>query len=407
MTDGYFRGMRSVLKRVPRWMALVILLLLLMGGAEAWVRTRIFGDDPAYADWRDPDLFTWRYRVDGHVVRSDDHAKLAVRWGRTAIRRDHLHALLGWHGDLDSLTLLPPGFERDTGRTPLVLLGWGWTRHHAADVLLRDSALLQDHQVVLLSVAELALDQDLLLLEHTRTALPGAQVFLWVDLDELDRLHRSFLDRPKPFFIQDVYTGVLHGVPLPADPGTWLDTHPPDPGLYAYHLFRSRVLSDTTMSTGAAESRERQLCELAKKLLVPMVRASGSNGQQVSVLLEQATFGDMSDRRRWAVHDACREAHASFHPVNARGGLLPGEMAVLLVREKLTHGERVSDLDSLFAALDRPMEQLTPLQHRMATILKDADWMALVRRKAGEQGVPLVTMVERDARYMEEHTADQ
>lgn len=55
------------------------------------------------------------------------------------------------------------------------------------------------------------------------------------------------------------------------------------------------------------------------------------------------------------------------------------------------------------SALDMPNERLTPLQQRMTTILKDANWLGLVREKARKEGVPLVIMLERDARYMVEH----
>lgn len=36
----------------------------------------------------------------------------------------------------------------------------------------------------------------------------------------------------------------------------------------------------------------------------------------------------------------------------------------------------------------------------MASILHDPSWLEMVRTKAREQGVPVATMVARDARYM-------
>jgi len=328
-----------------------------------------------------------------------------VRWGLVEPRRDHPHALLGWHGDLDSLSLLPASFLPNDPRAPLVLLGWGWTRHHLVEELVSDTALVRDHQVLDLSVEQFALDQDLLLLEHTTAAFKGGTVFLWVDLDELDRLHRSFMDRPKPWFIQDVYTGVLQDVPLPSDPLQYLQEHPADPGLYSYHLFRNKVLGDTLMSVSAMESRERRLCELAKKLLSPALHASAEQGLRVVVVMEQATMGEASDRRRWAVNDACKASGPTPHFLRPRLGLTTPQMAGMIARERLLDSEAGSSspLDSLFNALDIPNERLTPLQQRIGTILKDPNWLGLVREKARREGVPLVTMLERDARYMLEH----
>ncbi len=395
----------SLRKFLLRALLILGLPLVCLSLGEWWLRSRLFSDDPAYASWRDPDLYTWRYAVDGHLVRSDDHAKLAVRWGQLDLRKDHPHATLGWHGELDSLTLLPPAFDPKDPRASVVLLGWGWERHHLVDELTNDTTLTREHRLVDLSVAEFALDQDLLLLEHARTALKGATVLLWVDLDELDRLHRAFMDRPKPWYTQDVYTGVLHDVPLPVDPQRYLNEHPPDPGLYLYHLFRSRVLHDTVMSVSAMESRERRLCELAKKLLGPSLHSAAKDGLQVVVLLEQATMGEASDRRRWAVHDACKGNATASHHMKPRVGFSTAQVGGLIARERILDpmAPEASPLDSLMNALDIPNERLTPLQRHMATILKDPDWLGLVREKARKEGVTLVIMLERDARYMLEH----
>ena len=399
--DTLAAGM-SVRKFLLRSLLVFGVPLLCLALGEWWLRSRLFGQDPAYASWRDPDLYTWRYAVDGHMVRSDDHAKLAVRWGQMDLRSDHPHALLGWRGDLDSLTLLPRTFDPKDTRAPLVLLGWGWKRHHLVQELMRDTTLARKHRVIDLAVDQFALDQDLLLLEHTRNTLKGATFLLWVDLDELDRLHRGFMDRPKPWYTQDVYTGVIQDVPLPGEPQRYLEEHPADPGLYTYHLFRSRVLHDTLMSVSAMESRERRLCELAKKLLGPALHAAAEDGIQVMVMLEQATMGEASDRRRWAVHDACKSNATLPHHLRSRLGLSTAQVASIIARERILDplASEASPLDSLMSALDLPNERLTPLQQRLTTILKDPNWLGMVREKARKEGVPLVTMMERDARYM-------
>lgn len=400
MNGGYFRGVPTVVKRVIKLLALPVVLLLLVVGAEAWVRSRIFGADPAYAAWRDPDLYTWRYRLNDRVIRSDEHAKLAARWGLLTLGTKAPHGLLGWHGALDSLTLLPPGFVRDTARTPLVLLGWGWERSGTADHLMHDSALLRTLQPVLLAVEGFSLDQDLLLLERTHQRLADARVMLWVETDALDRLQRGFVDRPKPRFVPDVYVGALQDEPVPTDPAAYVSAHPPDPGLYAYHLFRSRVLNDTLMSKSALESRERQLVDLTGKLLLPALHAASERDQQVLVLVEQHGAGEHTDRRRWALGEACRKAKAAYHILDGGAGADPGRQGALLAQRWLGGGILLQGLDSLRAELDRPSDRLTPLQRHMASILHDRSWLELVRTKAREQGVPVATMVERDARYM-------
>lgn len=67
------------------------------------------------------------------------------------------------------------------------------------------------------------------------------------------------------------------------------------------------------------ESRERRLCELAKKLLGPTLHATATEGLQVIVLLEQATLGELSDRRRWPCMTCARTTpppHTNCGPVS-------------------------------------------------------------------------------------------
>ena len=81
----------------------------------------------------------------------------------------------------------------------------------------------------------------------------------------------------------------------------------------------------------------------------------------------------------------------------------------MIARERLLDpmAAQASPLDSLMNALDMPNELLTPMQQRLATILKDPNWLGLIREKARKEGVPLVTMMERDARYLlEQEHAD-
>jgi|GEM_PF-5609225 len=119
-------SVRTFLFRV---LLVMVVLALCVGIAEAWLRGRLDSDAPAYKDWRDPGLFTWQYKVDNRTVVSDDHDKLAFRWGLARPSTDHPHPLLGWCEELDSITLLPMDFvpTRKTGH--LVMLGAGWDEH--------------------------------------------------------------------------------------------------------------------------------------------------------------------------------------------------------------------------------------------------------------------------------------
>lgn len=148
------------------------------------------------------------------------------------------------------------------------------------------------------------------------------------------------------------------------------------------------------------ESRERQLAELTGKLLLPTLQAATERGQQVVVVIEQGEAGEHTDRRRWAVGEACRKAKAAFHPLDGGVGADPGRQGAVLVQRSLGGGILLEGLDSLRAELDRPVERLTPLQRHMASILHDPSWLEMVGTKAREQGVPVATMVQRDARYM-------
>ncbi len=391
---------RAFAWRSLRW---GLVLLALVAVMEGWVRWRLYSDDPAYATWRDPDLYTWRYTVDDRVVRSDEHAKLAVRWGLLHPDTTAPHALLGWCGDLDSATMLPRTFKPGINTHRVVLLGASWAGHDIPQV---DGT---EPDVVDLSVPGFAFDQDLLLFDSTFHHLAGSHVLLAIDLDRLDLLQRSFVGRPKPWYTLGPYAGFLHGVPVPGSSSAYLEEHPARPGLYAYHLFRSLALHDTTMSGSAVNAREKDLWELSKKLLFAMLRNARDGNIQVTVLFEQSGLGALADRRRWALQELCRSLNTPSLVLAQEAEAVRSKDQVAMLRSVLalaldsTSLIEHTTLDQLEAIQRMPEEKRTPLQRRMATILSDAGWLSLVRDKARASGVPLAVMVERDARYVMEH----
>jgi hypothetical protein len=376
-------------------------LLLAVALGEWWLRSRLFGDDPAYATWRDPDLYTWSYAVDRRIVHRDDHDKLAIRWGSMEPVTDHPHALLGWCGDLDSATLMPKGFASGATDRSVVLLGAGWAEHQLASGT--------DTGVIDLGVPGFSFDQDLLLFDSTRRHYRGGHVMLLIDLDRLDHLQRAFVARPKPWFTLGAYAGDLHGVPVPADVRTYLEADPADPGLFSYHLFRSLVLNDTVMSGSAVNAAEKELWELSKKLLFVLLHRAQQDSTSVSVFFEQHSLGPIADRRRWALQDVCTKMGVQYHVLAEEAEAIGRKdqvgMARAFLRNALTvEGPTgITSLSGLHALAEAPEERRTPLERNMVTILKDPVWLELVRGKAEATGVPLAVMVQRDARYMLDH----
>lgn len=377
-------------------------LLLAVALGEWWLRSRLFGDDPAYATWRDPRLYSWSYRVDQRVVhRGDDHDKLAIRWGLMKPLTDHPHALLGWSGDLDSATLMPKGFAPGATDRPVVLLGAGWAEHQ----LVAGT----DTGVIDLGVPGFSFDQDLLLFDSTRRHYRGGQVMLLIDLDRLDHLQRAFVARPKPWFTLGAYAGVLHGVPVPANVHMYLEAEPADPGLCGYHLFRSRVLNDAVMSGSAVNAAEKELRELSQKLLFVLLHRAQQDSITISVHFEQHCGGTIADRRRWALQDVCTKMGVQYHVLAEEAEAIGRKdqvgMARAFLRNALTvEGPTgITSLSRLHALAEAPQDQQTPLERNMVTILKDPKWLADVRRKAEADGVPLTVMMGRDARYTLDH----
>lgn len=377
-------------------------LLLVVTLGEWWLRSRLFGDDPAYAAWRDPRLYTWSYPVDQRTVHSGDaHDKLAVRWGLMQPLTDHPHALLGWCGGLDSTTLLPKDFTATGSKRPLVLLGGGWSEHH----LISDTGAA----TVDLSVPGFSVDQDLLLFDSTRRHYRGGHVMLLINLDRLDHLQHAFVGRPKPWFTLGTYAGDLHGVPIPADVNAYLEAAPADPGLYSYHLFRSLLLNDTAMSGSAVNAAEKELWELSKKLLFVLLHRTQKDSTTVSVFFEQHSLGPIADRRRWALQEVCKEMGVPYHVLAEEASAVGRKdqvgMARAFLHNALSVGgpSGITSLSHLNVVQEKPEDQWTALERNMVTILKDPKWLAEVRRKAEAAGVPLALMVQRDARYMLEH----
>lgn len=398
-------SVRAFLLRVFLFLGTVIVLI---GIAELWLRSRLFSDDPAYKEWRDPRLYTRRYKVHGRVVVRDDHDKLAVQWGLLKPALDHPHGLLGWCGGLDSATLLPKGYAAAVMKDAPVLMGAGWTEH---GVTTMTGGILGDTPAapIDLSVAGFSFDQDLLLFEHTREHLRGRKLLLHIDLDDIDHLQRTFVGRPKPWYTIAPYNGELHGVPVITDVRSYLEAAPADPGLYTYHLWRTLVLGDTIMSSSATRAAEGELRELSKKLLFAFLSEARENDIAVSVFLQQHCLGPLADRRRWPLQELCRELGVPCHVLAEEAGAIGLKDQIRMLRIFLEHAASMTatpehtSLDQLKVLSEMPETERTPLEKAMMTILKDEQWSARVREKAAANGNSFAMMVERDARYMLDH----
>lgn len=387
-----------------RFILLLLALLVLLGITETWVRSRLFSDDPAYKGWRDPEFYTLRYKVDGRVVVRDDHDKLAVQWGLLQPVVDGPHSLLGWCGHLDSATLLPKGFVPGSSNTGPVLLGTGWVEH-AITTVAGYSPGDSTPVPLNLSVAGFSIDQDLLLFGQTRKHYRGRKLLLHIDLEDIDHLQRTFVGRPKPWYSLAIHGGELHGVPVTTDVKSYLSENPADPGLYAYHLFRTQVLHDTIMSPGAAETAEAELRELSKKLLSSLLAQAREDSIQVSVYLEQNSLGALPDRRRWALLDICREMNVPCHVLGEEAEAIGHRDQVRMMRTFLDHAAYAAgqpdytSLSQLKNLSGRAVTELTPLERNMLTILNDERWSNMIREKAAINRASFAMMVQRDAQY--------
>ena len=145
-----------------------------------------------------------------------------------ASHQEGAHPLLGWSGGLDSATLLPSGFRAGSGKAPFVLLGAGWAELGAGRLVAEDPVIRAGLDLVDLSVPGFSMDQDLLLLERTLPNFRGGQVLLWIDVDRLDHLQRTFVGRPKPWYTPTPSGGKLQGVPVEPDIRRFLEEHPAD-----------------------------------------------------------------------------------------------------------------------------------------------------------------------------------
>lgn len=395
-------SVRAFLFRVLLFIG-VLLALIAIG--EVWLRSRLFSDDPAYKEWRNPELFTRRYMVDGRVVVRDDRDKLAVQWGLLQPPADHPHRLLGWHGDLDSTTLMPVGSTTEAANAGPVLLGAGWKEHMITT--LTGAAPGKTMPIPIdLSVAGFSFDQDLLLFERTRSELRGRKLLLHIDLDDIDQMRRAFIGRPKPWYTIAAYGGELHGVPVVTDIADYLENEPADPGLYLYHLFRTQVLHDTLMSTQAAETEEGELRELFKKLFSSFLAQARADSIEVSVYIEQSSLGALPDRRRWPLQDMCRDAGVTYHVLREEAEALGHHSQVRMMRIFLEHAAYnasqpdYTSLSQLAALREKPEAECTPLERMMLLLLKDEPWSSEVREKAASNGLSFAMMVQRDAQFL-------
>ena len=394
-----------------RMLGLLVILLGLVACAEWWVRGCLFSDGPC-AEWRDPNIYTWRYSVGERIVEQDDQAKLSVLWRNSAASLlEGAHPLLGWSGGLDSATLLPYGFRAGSGKAPFVLLGAGWAELGAGRLVAEDPVIRAGVDLVDLSVPGFSMDQDLLLLERTLPNFRGGQVLLWIDVDRLDHLQRTFVGRPKPWYTPTPSGGRVQGVPVEPDIRRFLEDHPADPGLYSFHVFRTLVLKDTVMSELAIQTRESPLLELTKRLLSMLIKQAGEAGMTVRVVLEQQSSGPHADHRRWALEQVCND-----HPVQFEMAPRPpfgsapsdlGEAYAQLARRVCYEFDfdRDPELAAFRSLHTNDLAATDPLHEVMVRIMSDPGWLGTVKEKALLNRVPVREMLRRDAQYSLDHYA--
>ena len=388
-----------------RMLGLMVILLGLVACGEWWVRGCLFSDAPC-AQWRDPNIYTWRYSVGERVVQQDDQAKLSVLWRDSAASHlEGAHPLLGWAGGLDSATLLPSGFRAGSGKAPFVLLGAGWAELGAGRRVAEDPVIRAGLDLVDLSVPGFSMDQDLLLLERTLPNFRGGQVLLWIDVDRLDHLQRTFVGRPKPWYTPTPSGGKLQGVPVETDIRRFLEDHPADPGLYSYHLFRTLVLKDTVLSIQAIQARESSLQELTKRLFFMLVKKAEEAGVTLRLILDQRATGAHADDRRWALEQVCKDHHVEFDilPRQTDGSdtRFHGDACTLLARKASYEFEFTMDPEmvAVRASGAEELQTTNPLRQVMVRILGDSSWLGSIKEKALLNRVPIREMMRRDAQY--------
>ena len=394
-----------------RILGLMVILLGLVACAEWWVRGCLFSDGPC-AEWRDPKIHTWRYSVGERIVEQDDQAKLSMLWMTSAAsQQEGAHPLLGWSGGLDSATLLPSGFRAGSGKAPFVLLGAGWAELGAGRLVAEDPVIRAGLDLVDLSVPGFSMDQDLLLLERTLPNFRGGQVLLWIDVDRLDHLQRTFVGRPKPWYTPTPSGGKLQGVPVEPDIQRFLEEHPADPGLYSFHVFRTLVLQDTMMSAQAIQARESSLQELTKRLFFMHIKKAEEAGVTLRLILDQRATGAHADDRRWALEQVCNDHHVEFDilPRQTAGSdtRFHGDACALLARKACYEFDfdRDPEMVAIRSSNTEELQTTDPLIAVMVRILGDSSWLGTIKEKALMNTVPVREMLRRDAQYSLDHYA--
>ena len=387
----------------------ILIILALVACAELGVRWCL-SCDGGCVEWRDPRIYTWRYSVGDRVVRQDNEDKLSARWNSLAVVPFTMgHPLLGWVDGLDSATLLPRGYREDAGKERFVLVGAGWKELGAGRLVEDDPVVRSGANLIDLSVPGYSMDQDLLLLERTLKHFHGGQVLLWIDVDRLDHLQRTFVGRPKPWYKPLPQGGELQGVPINTDVMDHLADEPADPGLYSYHLFRTLVLADTLMSPQAVQARESALQELSKRLLFMLVEQASESGVSLRVIMDQRATGAHADDRRWALEHVCNDHHVPFDVIPQQRADTPKkqreEMCAALARQAYYEWDFEADQDIAAMRSLRPEEQVAPdpLTVMMIKILNDTAWLDSVKEKALERKLSFKEMLRSDAQYSLDH----
>ena len=387
----------------------ILILLALITCTEIMVRWCLFSDGTC-AKWRDPKIYTWRYSVGDRIVRQDDEAKLLARWRSpdldTAVTG---HPLLGWTEGLDSLTLLPNNYREVPDKTPLVLLGAGWKELGAGRLIEDDPVIRTGANLIDLSVPGYSMDQDLLLLEHTLKHFRGGQVLLWIDVDRLDHLQRTFVGRPKPWYKPLPQGGELQGVPINTDVTQYLAEEPADPGLYSYHLIRTLEFADTVMSPQAVQARESALQELSKRLLFMLIQNAAEDRVTVHLILDQRAGGSHAEARRWALEQVCDDQRVKFEGMPQQPVGVPtsvrGEVCAELARKAYYEYDLATD-PMIIALRTGPADRtgaFNPLDEIMFRMLNDSPWLGSIKEKALTNKVSFPEMLRKDAQYSLDH----
>ncbi|MBN3034582.1 MAG: hypothetical protein JW861_03290 [Bacteroidales bacterium] len=413
---------RSVIVNISLVLLTTISGLLL---AEYVFRWMLFSDNTAFESLRNPSYYATVIKTSNEDFHTEDFWKLRFLFGK-GNNLSNPHPVLGWTGNFDRTTL--DHFEgfRVGGRRPVLLFGDSFAMCVDSvlcfeDYLNRDRQFSSGHFMLNFGAGGYGIDQIYLALREILPRYPDAFVILSFLTTDMDRCMLRMREAQKPYFLIEGDSLALHGIPITLSTKEYLRRNPPQIRSYLWNRFRYSPACPFRNDEWRTQEFITQSQRLNEAILSKAFSFLDERNTDYLVIIFQPDFHSGDDWRMLFLKDLCEKKNVPFicdvdiRNIDRNLTQPPDDCYAIQADGHPTSymNRLVSEILKLYILGPETRDDLIRIVQQWQDhfvirdeayfrqqITRTSDWLAQVRIKAAEHGIPADSMLNLDASYM-------